>query len=71
MNVKEKQYLAVEDLEVYEKLCRMLNGLEKSLEGKIPERDRRWKLEEESESYTVEDLSGWPADTRNLVSSFH
>ena len=57
--------------ERYKQCIRMLNGLEKSLERKIPERDRRWKLEEESESYTVEDLSGWPADTRNLVSSFH
>ena len=58
-------YMDVEDLEVYKKLCRlhievcdlthkwpqeesykecirMLNGLEKTLERKVPERERRW-----------------------------
>jgi len=40
----------------------MLNGLEKTLERKIPERERRWKLAEETEVYGVNDESfpqGW------------
>jgi hypothetical protein len=60
----------VEDLEVYKKLCRlhiecirMLNGLEKTLERKVPERERRWQLAEESAVYGVNDETlsqGWP-----------
>jgi hypothetical protein len=41
----------------------MLNGLEKTLERKIPERERRWQLAEESAEYGLngEPLSqGWP-----------
>ena len=41
----------------------MLNGLEKTLERKIPERERRWQLAEESAVYGVNDESfpqGWP-----------
>ena len=68
-----KSYMDVEDLEVYQKLCklhidvcdltefrnsykeciRMLNGLEKTLERKIPERERRWQISEESEGFAV------------------
>ena len=61
----------VEDLEVYRKLCRlhikecirMLNGLEKTLERKVPERERRWQLAEEKAVYDVNAESfpqGWP-----------
>jgi hypothetical protein len=41
----------------------MLNGLEKTLERKIPERERRWQLAEETAVYGVTDESfpqGWP-----------
>jgi hypothetical protein len=41
----------------------MLNGLEKTLERKVPERERRWQLTEESAVYGVNDESfpqGWP-----------
>jgi hypothetical protein len=41
----------------------MLNGLEKTLERKIPERERRWQISEEAIDYgTNVDLSsqGWP-----------
>ncbi|MBN1672429.1 MAG: hypothetical protein JXR37_15420 [Kiritimatiellae bacterium] len=43
----------------------MLNGLEKTLERKLPEKDRRWTVEEESERYaTSEELTdiGWPPE---------
>jgi hypothetical protein len=42
---------------------RMLNGLEKTLERKVPERERRWQLAEESAVYGANDESfpqGWP-----------
>ena len=35
----------------YKECIRMLNGLEKTLEQKIPERDRRWQVAEESAVY--------------------
>jgi hypothetical protein len=35
----------------------MLNGLEKTLERKVPERERRWQLAEESVVYGVNDES--------------
>jgi hypothetical protein len=41
----------------------MLNGLEKTLERKIPERERRWQFAEESAVYGVNDetlFQGWP-----------
>jgi len=41
----------------------MLNGLEKTLERKVPERERRWQLAEESAVYGANDESfpqGWP-----------
>ena len=36
---------------------RMLNGLEKTLERKIPERERRWQLAEETAAYSANDES--------------
>ena len=42
---------------------RMLNGLEKTLERKVPERDRRWQVNEASSAYSLADEiypGGWP-----------
>ena len=51
----------------YKECIRMLNGLEKTLERKVPERERRWQVSEESSVYGANDESrflGWPiADT--------
>ena len=47
----------------YKECIRMLNGLEKSLERKLPERERRWVVSENPEgcSDNAEILnSGWP-----------
>jgi four helix bundle protein len=47
----------------YKEYIRMLNGLEKTLERKIPERERRWQISEESTAYGAKDeplLQGWP-----------
>jgi hypothetical protein len=52
----------------------MLNGLEKTLERKLPEGERRWIVKEHSESYSdstgLAD-PGWPLfpETRNLKPS--
>ncbi len=35
----------------YKECIRMLNGLEKTLERKVPERDRRWQVSEESKMF--------------------
>ena len=35
----------------YKECIRMLNGLEKTLERKVPERDRRWQVSEELADY--------------------
>ena len=37
--------------ERYKECIRMLNGLEKTLERKVPERDRRWQVAEISVAY--------------------
>jgi hypothetical protein len=60
-----KRFLNVEDLEVYKECIRMWNGLEKTLEQKIPERERRWQVKEESFDYGSNgDIhsQGWPGD---------
>ena len=78
-----KNYLDVEDLEVYKKLCqlhievylefrgrykeciRRLNGLERTLERKIPERERRWQVKDGLAAYGAGDdshLQSWPTD---------
>ena len=47
----------------YKECIRMLNGLEKTLEPKLPERERRWLVKEPSEIYsdsTELDDTGWP-----------
>jgi four helix bundle protein len=50
----------------YKECIRMLNGLEKTLERKVPEKDRRWHVAEETLEYLAENdqLSvGWPVIT--------
>ncbi|MFO7984274.1 MAG: four helix bundle protein [Desulfatiglandaceae bacterium] len=47
----------------YKECIRMLNGLEKTLEQKIPDRERRWQLAEEMAVYGQKDdplFLGWP-----------
>ncbi|MDJ0816602.1 MAG: four helix bundle protein [Desulfobacterales bacterium] len=49
----------------YKECIRMLNGLERTLERKVPEKDRRWQIAEENWIYSVMDEShpkGWPID---------
>ena len=44
---------------------RMLNGLEKTLERKLPERERRWQVKEDSVEYSANDnlqTLGWPVE---------
>ena len=49
----EKVYLEFKSR--YRECIRMLNGLEKTLERKIPERERRWQVTEESAVYGSKD----------------
>jgi four helix bundle protein len=47
----------------YKECIRMLNGLEKTFERKIPEREGRWQISEESIDYGANDElppQGWP-----------
>ena len=39
--------------ERYKECIRMLNGLEKTLEKKIPEKDQKWQISEEQAEYNV------------------
>ena len=64
---KEKRYLTITVYESfrtsYKECIRMLNGLEKSLERKLPEGDRRWVAREHSGIYNDKlelDDTGWP-----------
>ena len=48
----------------YKECIRMLNGLEKTLEQKLPERERRWLIREHPEPYNDSSEfaeAGWPA----------
>ena len=59
--ITEKIY--VEFRNRYKECIRMLNGLEKTLERKIPEGERRWQLAEESAVYGENNERiphGWP-----------
>ncbi len=59
--ITEKTY--VEFRGRYKECIRMLNGLEKTLERKVPERERRWQVAEESAEYGANDEllpQGWP-----------
>ena len=63
--ITEKVYLEYKGR--YKECIRMLNGLEKTLERKIPERERRWQVTEESAVYGLDDEprpQGWPIDLR-------
>ena len=47
----------------YKECIRMLNGLEKTLEWKIPDKDKRWQVSEEESNYgapTEMVPPGWP-----------
>jgi four helix bundle protein len=64
--ITEKVYLDIRGR--YKECIRMLNGLEKTLERKIPERERRWQLAEETGVYGLTDesfLQGWPSTTEH------
>ena len=59
--ITEKVYLEIRGR--YKECIRMLNGLEKTLERKVPERERRWQIAEETAVYGANDESfpqGWP-----------
>ena len=59
--ITEKVYLEIRGR--YKECIRMLNGLEKTLERKVPERERRRQLAEETVVYGVKNESfpqGWP-----------
>jgi len=61
--ITEKVYLEFKDR--YKECIRMLNGLEKTLERKIPARERRWEVTEGSAVYDSNDEprpQGWPID---------
>jgi four helix bundle protein len=49
--ISEKAYTEFRDR--YKECIRMLNGLEKTLERKIPLRDRRWQISEQSEGFAI------------------
>ena len=52
----------------YKECIRMLNGLERTLERKVPQKDRRWQIAEESSDYLADNESltvGWPKPLDN------
>ena len=51
--ISEKTY--IENRDRYKECVRMLNGLEKTLERKVPSKERRWEVAEESAIYGVND----------------
>lgn len=60
--IKDDVYIAYQ--ERYRECIRMLNGLEKSLERHLPEKDRRWLVAETVNKYLDEDeilQPGWPS----------
>jgi four helix bundle protein len=61
--ITEKVYMEFRDR--YKECIRMLNGLEKSLERKIPEGERRWQVKEDSATFGSNDEmhpQGWPIE---------
>jgi len=53
----------------YQECIRMLNGLEKTLERKLPPRDRRWQVSEQREEYLCANAHsppGYPIDAASL-----
>ena len=64
---KEKGYINLDTYNSfrgrYKECIRMLNGLEKTLERKLPERERRWVVREHSDIYgdsVAFNDPGWP-----------
>jgi hypothetical protein len=64
---RQKGYISADVYESfrakYKECIRMLNGLEKTLEQKLPEGERRWVVREHTESYgdNAEIVGfGWP-----------
>ncbi len=62
----EDKYLSLKSR--YKECIRMLNGLEKTLEQKIPMKNRVWKTSETTEDYyntdienKIYEISGWPS----------
>ena len=54
----------------YKECIRMLNGLEKTLERKVPERDRRWQVAEETWEYQSDgnlEFEGWPIPLESFI----
>jgi four helix bundle protein len=49
--ITEETYQTIR--ERYKECIRMLNGLEKKLETKLPDRERRWRVAEESGEYVL------------------
>jgi four helix bundle protein len=63
-----KKYIDTETYQAfrerYRECIRMLNGLEKTLECKLPERDRRWQVAEAAACYGEDSEicpGGWPS----------
>jgi four helix bundle protein len=51
----------------YKECIRMLNGLEKTLERKVPKQEQRWQILEEPAVFGSNNETlphGWPADTK-------
>ena len=67
--ISEDVYVAFRDR--YRECIRMLNGLEKTLEQKLPASDHRWRVTEPTAEYGESEEfcgAGWPiADTRHLT----
>ena len=60
--LSEKRYIEFRNR--YKECIRMLNGLEKNLEKKLPKKDRRWEISEAHSNYGKKlenNLSGWPS----------
>ena len=63
--ITETTYIEIRDR--YKECIRMLNGLEKTLERKVPSKERRWEVTEESAIYGVNDElnpQGWPVSLK-------
>jgi four helix bundle protein len=59
--ISDSEYRKFQDR--YKECIRMLNGLEKTLERKVPQKDRRWQVAEETSEYLTNNeslTSGWP-----------
>jgi four helix bundle protein len=63
--ITESTYTGIR--ERYKECIRMLNGLEKTLERKVPTRERRWQVAEEAVLYSVNykpHPQGWPIPSK-------